>query len=81
MIFRAGYLPNMYVIGLLPFAALMVAGTADGIWRNLVRGWYILRRDRRMRRLLRAKGKWRAAGARASIALTPVWALALAATI
>jgi len=32
-ILRPGYLPNMYVLGLLPFAALIVAGTADALWR------------------------------------------------
>jgi hypothetical protein len=33
MVLRPGYLPAMYVIALLPFAALIVAGTADGLWR------------------------------------------------
>jgi 4-amino-4-deoxy-L-arabinose transferase-like glycosyltransferase len=33
-VFRPGYLPNMYVIGLLPFAALIVAGSADAVWRR-----------------------------------------------
>jgi hypothetical protein len=34
MILRPGYLPNMYVIGLLPFAALMVAGAFEAVWRK-----------------------------------------------
>jgi cellulose synthase/poly-beta-1,6-N-acetylglucosamine synthase-like glycosyltransferase len=34
MILRPGYLPNMYVIGLLPFAALIVAGGAESLWRT-----------------------------------------------
>jgi hypothetical protein len=34
MVLRPGYLPNMYVIGLLPFAALIVAGSAEGLWRR-----------------------------------------------
>lgn len=34
MILRPGYLPNMYVIGLLPFAALIVTGTGDALWRK-----------------------------------------------
>jgi cellulose synthase/poly-beta-1,6-N-acetylglucosamine synthase-like glycosyltransferase/4-amino-4-deoxy-L-arabinose transferase-like glycosyltransferase len=34
MILRPGYLPNMYVLGLLPFAALIVAGTSDMLWRR-----------------------------------------------
>jgi cellulose synthase/poly-beta-1,6-N-acetylglucosamine synthase-like glycosyltransferase len=33
IIFKPGYLPNMYVIGLLPFAALIVAGGFDSLWR------------------------------------------------
>jgi hypothetical protein len=33
MIIRPGYLPSMYVTALLPFAALIVAGTADALWR------------------------------------------------
>jgi hypothetical protein len=35
MVLRPGYLPNMYVIGLLPFAALIVAGTGDAMWRRM----------------------------------------------
>jgi glycosyltransferase XagB len=34
MIARPGYLPNMYVIGLLPFAALIVASAIDAVWRK-----------------------------------------------
>jgi hypothetical protein len=37
MILRPGYLPNMYVIGLLPFAALTVAGAGDWLWRTAQR--------------------------------------------
>jgi 4-amino-4-deoxy-L-arabinose transferase-like glycosyltransferase len=33
MVLRPGYLPFMYVIGLLPFAAIVVAGTAETLWR------------------------------------------------
>lgn len=33
MIARPGYLPAMYVIALLPFAALIVAGTMHSLWR------------------------------------------------
>ena len=33
-ILRPGYLPNMYVIGLLPFAALIVPGAIETIWRT-----------------------------------------------
>jgi 4-amino-4-deoxy-L-arabinose transferase-like glycosyltransferase len=33
MILRPGYLPAMYVIALLPFGALIVAGTSQAVWR------------------------------------------------
>jgi cellulose synthase/poly-beta-1,6-N-acetylglucosamine synthase-like glycosyltransferase len=33
MILRPGYLPGMYVLGLLPFAALVVAGVGEAMWR------------------------------------------------
>jgi hypothetical protein len=32
-LFRPGYLPNMYVIGMLPFAALMVPGSIEALWQ------------------------------------------------
>jgi cellulose synthase/poly-beta-1,6-N-acetylglucosamine synthase-like glycosyltransferase len=34
MVLRPGYLPNMYVLGLLPFAALTVAGASEAVWRR-----------------------------------------------
>jgi glycosyltransferase XagB len=34
MILRPGYLPNMYVLGLLPFGALIVAGASEAVWRR-----------------------------------------------
>jgi hypothetical protein len=34
MVLRPGYLPNMYVIGLLPFAALIVTGGIEALWRR-----------------------------------------------
>jgi glycosyltransferase XagB len=34
MVLRPGYLPNMYVIGLLPFAALIVTGGGEALWRK-----------------------------------------------
>jgi hypothetical protein len=33
MMFRGGYMPFAYVIALLPFAALLVGGAADLLWR------------------------------------------------
>jgi cellulose synthase/poly-beta-1,6-N-acetylglucosamine synthase-like glycosyltransferase len=38
LILRPGYLPNMYVIGLLPFAALIVTGSIEA----LVRRWRLI---------------------------------------
>jgi hypothetical protein len=43
MVLRPGYLPAMYVIALVPFAALMVAGSMDALWR-------VSQRPRRFRR-------------------------------
>jgi hypothetical protein len=34
-VFRPGYLPNMYVIGMIPFAALMVPGSIEAVWRRV----------------------------------------------
>jgi hypothetical protein len=33
MTLRSGYLPDMYVVGFLPFASLLVAGTGDALWK------------------------------------------------
>ena len=33
ILFRPGYLPNMYVIAMLPFAALIVPGSIEALWR------------------------------------------------
>jgi hypothetical protein len=33
VLFRPGYLPEMYVIGMLPFAALMVPASIEALWR------------------------------------------------
>ncbi|HET6793097.1 MAG TPA: glycosyltransferase family 39 protein, partial [Acidimicrobiales bacterium] len=37
VILRGGYLPEPYVIGLLPFAALVVAGAGDTAWGRMAR--------------------------------------------
>jgi 4-amino-4-deoxy-L-arabinose transferase-like glycosyltransferase len=34
VVFKGGYLPNPYVIAIIPFAALLIAGLADETWRN-----------------------------------------------
>jgi 4-amino-4-deoxy-L-arabinose transferase-like glycosyltransferase len=34
LVLRPGYLPNMYVIGFLPFAALIVTGSIEALWRR-----------------------------------------------
>jgi cellulose synthase/poly-beta-1,6-N-acetylglucosamine synthase-like glycosyltransferase/4-amino-4-deoxy-L-arabinose transferase-like glycosyltransferase len=36
-VLRPGYLPNMYVTGMLPFAALIVVGSLDAMWRFVIR--------------------------------------------
>jgi 4-amino-4-deoxy-L-arabinose transferase-like glycosyltransferase len=36
MVLRPGYLPNMYVTGMLPFGALIVAGSLDATWRFMI---------------------------------------------
>ena len=48
MLFRNGFLPFAYVIALLPFAALLIAGVADHLWRGYVprRGGESLWHDR-----------------------------------
>jgi hypothetical protein len=41
MLFRNGFMPFAYVIAMLPFAALLVAGVADHLWKG-----YVPRRSR-----------------------------------
>jgi hypothetical protein len=45
MVLRPGYLPAMYVVALVPFAALMVAGTMDALWRMSQRPRHTQRGD------------------------------------
>ena len=76
MVLRPGYLPAMYVIAMLPFAALIVAGSAQVIWRFAV--------DDHARRLRATQhARWRAVGrgiAAASMRIAvPASALVLAA--
>jgi 4-amino-4-deoxy-L-arabinose transferase-like glycosyltransferase len=47
MLFRNGYLPFPYVIGLLPFAALTIAGVGD----QLCKGYQVGHRARRLKRV------------------------------
>jgi 4-amino-4-deoxy-L-arabinose transferase-like glycosyltransferase len=63
ILLRPGYLPYMYVIGLLPFAALVVAGVADSLWRFAMKG----RQD-----AVDHRARWRAIMARASRRMSPV---------
>jgi 4-amino-4-deoxy-L-arabinose transferase-like glycosyltransferase len=37
LMLRGGYLPVPYVIGLLPFAALIIAGVVDAVWKSGLR--------------------------------------------
>jgi cellulose synthase/poly-beta-1,6-N-acetylglucosamine synthase-like glycosyltransferase len=53
MVLRPGYLPGMYVTALLPFAALVIAGTGQTMWRIATR-----RAPRRPRTA--GHGAWRA---------------------
>jgi hypothetical protein len=65
MMLRPGYLPGLYVTALLPFAALVVAGSGDALWR-----W----RPRRLRSLGPVLALALAGGAVAVAA--PPWAAA-----
>ncbi|HEX4717387.1 MAG TPA: glycosyltransferase [Thermoleophilaceae bacterium] len=66
MVLRPGYLPNMYVLGLLPFAALIVAGVGDALWRRAGQA-----RSRANARTLQVAVA--AAGAAAALVLVPHW--------
>jgi hypothetical protein len=74
MIARPGYLPGMYVIALLPFAALIVAGTAQAFWRFAVdrRGGALVRRVA----VTVAAVTLAAAAAGAGLLVAPRWARA-----
>jgi glycosyltransferase XagB len=65
MVLRPGYLPNMYVIGLLPFAALIVAGTAQAAWR-------VATGKHRRSPPAADRGGWHVVTARAGAVLRPV---------
>jgi hypothetical protein len=39
LLLRGGYLPGPFVIGMLPFAALLVAAVVDDAWRGSSRSW------------------------------------------
>jgi cellulose synthase/poly-beta-1,6-N-acetylglucosamine synthase-like glycosyltransferase len=74
MVLRPGYLPAMYVIAILPFAALVVAGSIQGLWRfaasNLTR-----------RQIPGDKIRWRVISSRAAFLLRPMAVAALVLTI
>jgi cellulose synthase/poly-beta-1,6-N-acetylglucosamine synthase-like glycosyltransferase len=74
MILRPGYLPAMYVIALLPFAALIVAGSVQGLWR-FVTG------DHPRPQLPAGQARWRVIGARAAGLLRLVVVAASALTV
>jgi cellulose synthase/poly-beta-1,6-N-acetylglucosamine synthase-like glycosyltransferase len=74
IILRPGYLPAMYVIALLPFAALIVMGTAQALWRHATT------RSPRAR-LPAGGGRWRMIGFRAAVLLRPVSMAASAAAL
>jgi cellulose synthase/poly-beta-1,6-N-acetylglucosamine synthase-like glycosyltransferase len=74
MVLRPGYLPAMYVIAILPFAALVVAGSIQALWRfaasNLTR-----------RQIPGDKVRRRVISSRAAFLLRPAAAAALVLTI
>jgi hypothetical protein len=39
MLLRKGYLPDAFVVGALPFAALLIGGVGDATTRAIARGW------------------------------------------
>jgi cellulose synthase/poly-beta-1,6-N-acetylglucosamine synthase-like glycosyltransferase len=61
MVLRPGYLPFMYVIGLLPFAAVVVAGTAETLWRFVISGPQQVAAGRRRWRVVADWAPWRLA--------------------
>jgi hypothetical protein len=68
MTFRNGYLPFPYVISLLPFAALTIAGVADQLCKGpAVRGW--------LRTITRTGGQFIVAGAVVTslVMVGPAW--------
>jgi cellulose synthase/poly-beta-1,6-N-acetylglucosamine synthase-like glycosyltransferase len=71
VIIRPGYLPSMYVIALLPFAALVVASSIEALWRCATGGHPTRQRPA-------GQARWRATGSRAADLLRP---MAVAASI
>jgi cellulose synthase/poly-beta-1,6-N-acetylglucosamine synthase-like glycosyltransferase len=65
MIMRPGYLPAMYVIAQLPFAALIVAGTMQALW-------HVATADRPGRQIPARQARWPLARARVATVLTKV---------
>jgi hypothetical protein len=63
VVLRPGYLPYMYVIGILPFAALVVAGGTEQLWRVATEG---------LRHHEPSPRRWRALATRAGTRLAPV---------
>ena len=74
---KPGYLPEMFVIAILPFAALLVGGSVDALWQ--LSGARV--RDRRLRMLpLRAASPIAALAlcAGAALLVAPAWSRAVA---
>jgi cellulose synthase/poly-beta-1,6-N-acetylglucosamine synthase-like glycosyltransferase len=85
IVLRPGYLPAMYVIAILPFAALIVAGSIQVLWRfvaNCIQAlWCLARGTPTKRRIPSGKSRWRAIGSRAALLLRPVAVAASVVTI
>jgi cellulose synthase/poly-beta-1,6-N-acetylglucosamine synthase-like glycosyltransferase len=85
IVLRPGYLPAMYVIAMLPFAALIVAGTIQVLWRFVVDSihalWRFATGDRTRRQTPAAKAKWGVISCRAAILIRTVAVAASVLTI
>jgi hypothetical protein len=85
MVLRPGYLPAMYVIAILPFAALIVAGSIQVLWRFVANSihalWRFATGGRTWRQIPAAKTRWRVIGSRAAIVLRPTAVIASVLTI
>jgi 4-amino-4-deoxy-L-arabinose transferase-like glycosyltransferase len=76
MLLRPGYLPNMYVIAMLPFAALLIAGSADALWPQVLRSWKFVTHYHGSSGNAN-QGSWRTLRTRISLAVAPALAASL----
>jgi len=85
IVLRPGYLPAMYVIAILPFAALIVAGSIQVLWRfvanSILALWRFVTGTRARCLIPASKSRWRAIGSRVVFLLRPVAVTASVLTI